>query len=106
MLGLAIAIALVVALAFSARRLSRKRRLARLMSQLPGGHARNALHVVSFEDIDERIRARRCPCGGRYEVRGEGSRVFREKRLRVVRVECVTCENEASVHFDVTELFH
>jgi hypothetical protein len=106
MLGLAIAIALVVALAFSARRLGRKRRLARLMGQLPGGQPRNALEVDSFEDIDEKIRTRRCPCGGRYEVRGEGSRMFAGKRLRVVRVECTACENEASVHFDVTELFH
>jgi len=106
MLGLAIAIALIVALAFSARRLTRKRRLARLAGQLPGGRAQNALRVASFEDIDEMIRERRCPCGGRYEVRGEGSRLVRERRLRIVRVECTICENEASVHFDVTELFH
>jgi hypothetical protein len=106
MTGLAITIALLLALAFSARRLLRRRRLARLMSHLPGGRADSALSVGSFEEIDEQIRARRCPCGGRYEVRGEGSRAVRASRLRVVRVECGTCENQASVYFDVTGLFH
>ena len=106
MLTLAIAIALLVALAFSARRLWRRRRLARLLGQLPGGSTRNALSVGSFEEIDDKIRARRCPCGGRYEVRGEGSRQLGDRRLRVVRVECGICENDANVHFDVTELFH
>jgi hypothetical protein len=106
MLGFAIALALLLALAFSGRRLMRRRRLARLMSQLPGGHASNAMQVDSFEDIDEKIRARRCPCGGRYDVLGEGSRSLGARRLRIVRVECGTCENEATIHFDVTELFH
>jgi hypothetical protein len=106
MIGLLLTLALLLALAFSARRLWLRRRLARLLGSLPGGRANSALTVRSFDEIDDQIRARRCPCGGRYEVRGEGSRAVRASRLRVVHVECGTCENEASVYFDVTGLFH
>ena len=106
MIGFLITAALLLALAFSARRLWLRRRLTRLMSLLPGGRPDSALTVESFDEIDEQIRARRCPCGGRYEVLGEGSRAVHASRLRVVRVECGTCENEASVYFDVTGLFH
>jgi hypothetical protein len=105
-IGFLLTAALLLALAFSARRLWLRRRLARLMSRLPGGRPDSALSVGSFDEIDEQIRTRRCPCGGRYEVRGEGSRAVEASRLRVVRVECGTCENEASVYFDVTGLFH
>jgi hypothetical protein len=62
--------------------------------------------VESFGDIDEHVRARRCPCGGRYEVQGEGSRSHSHVRLRIVRLECRVCEREAEVYFDVTGLFH
>ena len=106
MLGTAIALALILALAFSARRLLLRRRYARLMRRLPGGSITNALQVKSFDEIDEQIQARRCPCGGRYGVRGEGSRAVNQQRLRIVRVECGTCERETSIHFDVTGLFH
>jgi hypothetical protein len=106
MLGLAITVALLVALAFAGRRFWLRRRLARLLSKVPGGRPENAVSVASFDDIDEQIRVRRCPCGGRYEVRGEGSRAVRSSRLRVVHVECGACERETSVYFDVTGLFH
>jgi hypothetical protein len=106
MLGLLIAIALLIALAFSARRLYLRRRFVRLMGRLPGGRPDNAVAVDSFDDIDDHIRARRCPCGGRYEVLGEGSRARGDARLRVLRIECGTCERETSVYFDVTSLFH
>lgn len=64
-----------------------------------------ALEVDSFDEVDEHIHARECPCGGRYSIRGEGTRVIGVQRYRVVRVECMRCERDASVYFDVTQLF-
>lgn len=106
MLGLLIGLAVILALLFSGRRFLLRRRLVRLMSRLPGGRPESALSVASFDEIDEQIRARRCPCGGRYDLLGEGSRAVAHTRLRVVRVECGTCENETSIYFDVSGLFH
>ena len=106
MLGFFIALALLLALAFSARRLWLRRRLARLMRALPGGTPEHAVTVSSFSEIDDDVRGRRCPCGGRYEVLGEGSRVREGARLRLLRLECGICERETEIYFDVTELFH
>ena len=106
MLGLAIAIALILALVFSARRVEKRRRLARLMLELPGAQPDSALPVGSFDDIDEELRRRRCPCGGAYDVLGEGSRAEGDRRLRFMRVECDMCERETIVFFDVSTLFH
>jgi len=105
MLGIAITVALLLALVFSGRRFWRRRLLARRMARLPGGSVATALEVDSFDDVDEHIHARECPCGGRYAVRGEGTRVEGDRRYRVVRVECMRCERDASVYFEVTRLF-
>jgi len=106
MLGFFIAIALLLALGFSARRLWLRRRLLRLMRALPGGTPENAIVVASFAEIDDHVRARRCACGGRVEVLGEGSRALERTRLRVIHVECGICERRAEMYFDVTGLFH
>lgn len=106
MLGLAITVALLLALAFSGRRLWLRRRFARLLASVEGGAPHNAVRVDSFGDIDDEVRERRCPCGGRYEVHGEGSREHGGRRLRVLRVECSSCERRGEMFFDVTELFH
>jgi hypothetical protein len=106
MLGVFIAVALLLALAFSGRRVWLRRRLVRLMRALPGGKPESAVEIASFGDIDDCIRGRRCACGGRFEVLGEGSRLRERARLRVIRLECGTCERETLMYFDVTRLFH
>jgi len=106
MLGFFIALALLLALAFSARRVWLRRRLGGLMRALPGGTPDLAVTVSSFSEIDDHVRGRRCPCGGRYEVLGEGSRVHEGVRLRLLRLECGICERETEIYFDVTGLFH
>ena len=106
MLGLFIAIALLLALAFSGRRVWLRRRLVRLMRALPGGKPESAIVIDSFSDIDDHVRGRRCACGGRFDVLGEGTHVVERTRLRVIRLECGTCERETEMYFDVTRLFH
>ncbi len=105
-LMLAIAVALLVALAFWARRRLLRRRLASLKRRLPGAAPSRALAVGSFDDIDEVIGRRHCSCGGRYRRLGEGMRAYKDRRLRAVRLECAVCEEEAEVYFDVTEMLH
>ncbi len=106
MIGLFMALALVVALAFSGRRFYRRARLRRALLALPGARAENAVVVGSFEEIDAEIQRRRCPCGGRYDIRGESSRETDGRRLRVIGVECRFCEKQMWLFFDVTGLLH
>jgi hypothetical protein len=105
MIGLVLTLALLVALAASGWRFWRRARVARMIGALPGGSERTALEVTSFDEVDDHLYTRECPCGGRYSVRGEGTRVSDGRRFRVVRVECMRCERDASVYFDVTRLF-
>jgi len=107
MLGALIALALVVALAFSAARWLRRARLARRLAALPGGGASTAIEVSSFEAIDDEIRKRRCRhCGSRYDACGEGSGEHDGRRFRTVDIECQLCERRMRVYFDVSRLFH
>lgn len=62
--------------------------------------------VGSFEEIGLEVAARRCPCGGRYENKGESSVEHEGKRLRVARLECRFCEERIRLYFDVTAMFH
>jgi hypothetical protein len=100
------ALALVVALAVSGRRLYRRLRLHRALLALPGARPENAVVVGSFEEIDAETKRRHCPCGGRYDVRGESSRETGGRRLRVIGLECRFCERQVRLFFDVTGLFH
>jgi hypothetical protein len=106
MIGLFMALALVVALTFSGRRLYRRMRLRRALLALPGARSENAVVVGSFEEVDAETERRRCPCGGRYDVRGESSRETDGRRLRVIGLECRFCEKQVRLFFDVTGLLH
>jgi len=106
MTGLFLALALLVALAFTARRWWRRRRLEHRLSTLPGGSAATAISVTAFDQIDAEIRRRRCPCGGRNETRGEGTQTENGRSLRVVRLECGFCERRSRIYFDVSRLLH
>ncbi len=106
MTGLLIGLALIIALAVTGWRATRRLRLRARLQALPGGSAETAMVVSSFADIEEEIRRRRCHCGGRYDAYGEGSREAAGKRLRAVHVVGRFCEKQSSIHFDVSRLFH
>jgi hypothetical protein len=105
-LGLFLTLALVLALAFAGHRWQRRARMRRRLAALPGGSVETALAAESFSAIDEEIRRRRCPCGGRFDAYGEGSREDGGSRLRVISIECRFCERQSRVFFDVTGLYH
>jgi hypothetical protein len=104
--GAAIAIVLAVVLAVTGRRWWRRRALRRRLDALPGMQPRTAMPVASFDEIGLEVARRRCPCGGRFDNKGESSRVDDGRRLRVVRLECRFCEERSRLYFDVTEMFH
>jgi hypothetical protein len=106
MTGLLLTLALIIALAFSAWRWWRRRKLDRRLRALPGGSAATAIAVASFDEIDEEVRRRRCPCGGRHDVHGEGAETDNGRSLRIVQVECRFCERRSRIYFDVSRLFH
>ena len=106
MSGFLIAAALVVALAFSGRKWWRRRALRRKLLALPAMQPDTAMAVGGFDDIGREVARRRCPCGGRFDNKGESSKAYGDKRLRVVRLECRFCEERSRIYFDVSTMFH
>jgi hypothetical protein len=72
----------------------------------PGTSLASAIPVRSFEQIDEAVRARRCHCGERLRLRGEGARHEGTQRYRIARLACDECEEDSVLYFDVSEVLH
>jgi len=104
--GLALALALIAALGVTAWRRVRRVRLQRALAALPGGSAASAVAVETFAGIDEHMRLRQCPCGGRLDLLGERTDPQGQRVLRVVRAECRNCERIQQVWFDASRAYH
>jgi hypothetical protein len=102
----AISLALILALAFSAWRLALRYRAHRLRLMSPGGSAATAIVVRSFDGMDDWMSNSRCSCRGALVSLGEDSIERDGRRLRIVHAECIRCEQERSVFFDVTRVFN
>ncbi|MFQ5353094.1 MAG: hypothetical protein ACE5D3_08475 [Candidatus Binatia bacterium] len=105
-MGLALTLALLVALASVAYRAVRRARTRRVLASLPGASAETAIRVGSFDRMDDAIQQRRCHCGGFLTNLGEGSARSEERVLRLVRVECRKCEEQSFLYFDLSQLYH
>jgi hypothetical protein len=106
MTGLVIALALIVALAFAGRRAFRRMSVRKRLAALPGMSRETAISVADFDDIELHVARLRCPCGGRYDLKGESSRELDGRRYRTAGIECRFCEERLRIFFDVTGLFH
>jgi hypothetical protein len=106
MIGVILTLALLVALAASARRIQKRRRIAAVASSLPGASAESAIRLVDVGDLDTALRNRRCICGGFLQSLGERSEPFEGRVLRVVRAECGRCEKIQFVYFETATLIH
>jgi hypothetical protein len=104
--GLLIGLALAVALGVTGRRWWRRRRLRGKLLALPAMQPDTAMPVADFDEIEREVVRRRCPCGGRFDNKGESSKAHGDKRLRVVRLECRFCEERSRIYFDVSGMFH
>lgn len=105
-MGLALTIALLLAIGFSGYRFLGRRSLVRRQQRLPGGSMETALPVSSFDEIDGELVRRRCHCGGRYDRHGEGPVGGPGAMVRAVAVECRRCEERSRVYFDLVAVYH
>ncbi len=106
MTGWIFAVALVVAMtAMGTRSLRRKTRLAAVRRAV-GRSPERPLPIRSFHELDAAVDAARCACGGELDRIGEGSRTTPTGSLRVVRCECLACEEGIDLFFDLAELRH
>ena len=80
----------------------RRARAWRQEASRPGRSEETAISITDYGEIDSVVLGERCRCGGRFAIRGEGSR----NSLRVVHLECLNCERERVVYFDVRGVRH
>jgi hypothetical protein len=104
--SLLLALTAVVAVAAVGIRRVRLARRWRSTREGPGSSPERSIPVRSWSEIDAALGARACPCGGRYELTGEGTRETGGHRYRVARLVCQACEIGQEVFFDTTELLH
>ena len=104
-MGIAIVFALVVLVAsvvWVKRRLD-VRAARRRHATGPGTAVASAIPARSYADIDDTVRVRRCHCGPRLRLSGEGARDEGTRRYRIARLACDECEETSVLYFDVTE---
>lgn len=106
MTNLLLVLAIGLAVAAMARRRWLRARLDRLARERSGSSAVRAIPITDFDEIDDHLRQRCCPCGGYLERRGEGSRDIAGRSYRVARLECQDCEWIDEVFFDTGGLLH
>lgn len=104
MTSLVLALAVIAAVATVAMRRMGVSRRRRTVGEGPGSSPGRSIRVRSFDEIDATLGERTCPCGGSYELAGEGTREVSGRRYRVSRLTCEACEVEQVVFFDTTEL--
>jgi hypothetical protein len=106
MISLVLALTAITAVAAVAmRRLALAGRRRRVRER-PGSSPDRCIPVRSFAEMDAALDVRACPCGGRYERAGEGTRETAGRRLRVARLVCRACEEGQEVFFDTTDVLH
>jgi hypothetical protein len=106
MTGLVLSLALIVALAFAGRRMFRRTSARKRLAALPGMSRETAISVADFDEIETHVARLRCPCGGRYDQKGESSSEHGGRRFRTAGIECRFCEERLRIFFDVTRMFH
>jgi hypothetical protein len=106
MIGVILTLALLAALAASALRVRKRRRISAVAASMPGASAASAIRLDDLGDLDTALRNRRCICGGFLQSLGERSEPFEGRVLRVVRAECGRCEKIQFVYFETATLIH
>lgn len=83
-----------------------KRARERAWKASPGRTPENPVHVTGFDEIDQVLHGVRCHCGGTLVPLSEGSIVGPDGTLRVAHAECLRCEADHHLYFDVSEVRH
>lgn len=101
-IGIALAVALVVVAARSARKALKRRRFRALRAGVPGYSADHPAILSSPQVIDALVRDARCECGGRVRNTGETPRLG----LRVVRGRCEDCDGDVELYLVLPKLLN
>lgn len=102
-MGYALTIALIVALVVVGARAIRRRVRMRRAVAAPGRTPGAAVRVGSWGEMDVRVRAARCQCGGELRATGEGTVRSNSRDLRRISLECRRCEETFALYFEVAD---
>jgi len=102
MSSLLFALFLAIALSVKLGQFIKKRATQNKFKGQTGNHPDRPLKISRFDQMEEHLRATRCPCGGVWMMRHEGSKSTPTARLRVLHAECTRCESETDFFFDLT----
>jgi hypothetical protein len=95
---------------FAVSAVFRRRLLARARDAAwraePGRSPENPLRIETFGEIDAAMAALRCPCGGTVVPLSEASLARPEGTIRVAHGECLRCESDLHLYFDLEALRH
>jgi hypothetical protein len=94
-------VAIVAAVVAVGMKKARERRIDRAAAQRRGATPETAMRVGNFRDMDEFVHRFRCDCGGSTVLLGEATTVRLGREFRRLRVECLRCEREHDVWFDL-----
>ena len=100
-MGSLLGVAALIAVIAVGLRLLRRRAAERAQ---PGRDPAQPIAIRDYGEMDFAVALQKCPCGGRYSLRGEGPGA--SAQLRVAHLECRRCEREAEVYFDVSQVLH
>ena len=106
MTALFFVIAIALALGtLSYKALTRKKR-RRLWNSQTGCSPLIPVVIRRFDEMNHFVSMQRCPCGGKPSTVSEGSRSMHKMTIRVIRAQCVECEEELDFFFNLTNLEH
>ena len=104
MVSLLFAAAITIALGVKTVQYVKSRSKRKGFESIQGNHPDRPLKIQRFDQMDGHLQDNRCPCGGKWMMRSEGSKSVGTTRLRVVHAECTRCETETDFFFDLEEL--
>lgn len=87
------------------RRLSKRAR-EKAWKKAPGRSPERPVYIERFDELDETLRQTRCWCGGHLVHLSEGAVQGPSGTVRVAHAECVRCEADHHLYFDVTGIRH
>ena len=106
MTALLFSLLLIVTIATLCHRRWRERRAQREWTDKIGRSPENPLVINRFNQIDDFVLTNRCRCGGISQTISEGTRTFNNTALKVVKAECIRCEEELYFFFQIDTLVH
>ena len=100
------AIAIAAVLALKTWQWVKARQSNKGFESIVGNHPDRPLKVQRFDEMEDHLQDHRCPCGGKWMMRSEGSKSTQTMRLRVIHAECTRCEEERDFFFDLSSMLN